>query len=453
METPGRAALCLPRMRQATGIWHMPERAASMAVSQYFDRGRLARIADGLVVAVAVSLPWSTSATGILIALWLLAFIPTIDTATLRREALTWAGGLPVLLWLLAAVGMLWTDASLSERLGGLSGFHRLLVIPMLLAQFRRSESGNSVLIGFLGSAVLLLLVSGIHAAVFFDVPPTGHFFPGVPVKDYIEQSIIFAICMFALLGVAVEAWRAGRHRWALGLVLLALMFLADIAYIATGRTALVVIPVLAVLFGFRQVGWKGLVAAGMATAAVAVVLWASSPYLRARVERAYEDVLAYEANDVATSNGLRLEFWRKSLGFLVQAPVFGHGTGSINSEFRSAPIGPENGMRIYSENPHQQVLAVAIQLGLVGVGLLIAMWVAHAALFSGPGLLPWIGLVVVMQNVVASQFNSHLFDFTLGWLYVFGVGVIGGMVRRAQPARATATRTSATAMPAHRQG
>jgi O-antigen ligase len=27
--------------------------------------------------------------------------------------------------------------------------------------------------------------------------------------------------------------------------------------------------------------------------------------------------------------------------------------------------------------------------------------------------------------------FNSHLFDFGQGWLYVFGVGIIGGMVLR----------------------
>jgi hypothetical protein len=91
------------------------------------------------------------------------------------------------------------------------------------------------------------------------------------------------------------------------------------------------------------------------------------------------------------------------------------------------------------TENPHQQVLTVAIQLGLIGVGLLIAMWAAHVALFRGPGLVAWIGLVVVVQNVISSQFNSHLFDFTHGWLYVFGVGVIGGMVRGAPEARADA--------------
>jgi hypothetical protein len=47
------------------------------------------------------------------------------------------AGGLPVLLWVLAAAGMLWADVTWSERLTGLGRFHRLLIIPLLLAQFR----------------------------------------------------------------------------------------------------------------------------------------------------------------------------------------------------------------------------------------------------------------------------------------------------------------------------
>ena len=49
----------------------------------------------------------------------------------------------------------------------------------------------------------------------------------------------------------------------------------------------------------------------------------------------------------------------------------------------------------------------------------------------TSAGLAAWIGTVVVVQNVVSSLFNSHLFDFTAGWLYVFGVGVAGGMVLR----------------------
>jgi O-antigen ligase len=71
------------------------------------DRKRVAQLADWAAVGVAVSLPWSTSATSILLVLWLVALLPTLDVAMARREVETAAGGLPVLLWLLAALGML----------------------------------------------------------------------------------------------------------------------------------------------------------------------------------------------------------------------------------------------------------------------------------------------------------------------------------------------------------
>ena len=58
-------------------------------------------------------------------------------------------------------------------------------------------------------------------------------------------------------------------------------------------------------------------------------------------------------------------------------------------------------------------------------------MWVAHFMLFLGSGLNAWIGMIIVVQNVVSSLVNSHLFDFSQGWLYVFGVGVAGGMALR----------------------
>ena len=51
--------------------------------------------------------------------------------------------------------------------------------------------------------------------------------------------------------------------------------------------------------------------------------------------------------------------------------------------------------------------------------------------LFSGNGLASVIGAIVVAHNVVSSLLESYLFAFVPGWLYVFGVGVLGGMVLR----------------------
>ena len=82
--------------------------------------------------------------------------------------------------------------------------------------------------------------------------------------------------------------------------------------------------------------------------------------------------------------------------------------------------------------NPHNQTLNVAVQWGTVGVVILYAMWLSHLLLFRGEGLAAWIGLLVVVQNIFTSLFNSHLFDFHEGWMYVLGVGVAGGMVLQA---------------------
>ncbi len=59
-------------------------------------------------------------------------------------------------------------------------------------------------------------------------------------------------------------------------------------------------------------------------------------------------------------------------------------------------------------------------------------MWLVHLLLFRGEGLIAWIGLLVVVQNIFTSLFNSHMFDFHEGWMYVLGVGVAGGTLLKA---------------------
>lgn len=398
-----------------------------------FDRARLALVADWLAVGVAVTLPWSTSVCLILIALWAVVVIPSLDTAALRRAVESAAGGLPVLLCALAALGMLWADVSWAERIDGLGGFYRLLAIPLLLAQFRRSEHGAWVLNGLLGSATIILLLSWA-LALYPDIPwPVKKY--GIPVRDYIFQGTLFLVCVFALVARACDVLSEGNWRAALWLCALAVLFFANIVFVATSRTALVVAAVLVVLLGWRQFGWKGALAFAVVGAMLGAALWFGSAHLRVRVSLVIEEVQAYDSADAATSSGLRLEFWKKSLEFVRAAPLVGHGTGSIADQFRRAAKGQSGAAAVASVNPHNQIFAVAIQLGLLGTAVLVAMWAAHAALFRGSGLAAWIGLVVVVQNVVSSFANSHLFDFAHGWFYVFGVGVVGGMVLRRQSA------------------
>ena len=159
---------------------------------------------------------------------------------------------------------------------------------------------------------------------------------------------------------------------------------------------------------------------------------WATSPHLRWTAETFVRDYRLYKEENVPTSLGLRLEYWKKSLRFLAEAPVIGHGTGSIRGLFEEAATGSKDlASADVIGNPHNQTLNVAIQWGGIGILLLYAMWLVHLRLFRGEGLAAWVGLLVVVQNIFTSLFNSHIFDFHEGWMYVLGVGVAGGMVLR----------------------
>ena len=161
-------------------------------------------------------------------------------------------------------------------------------------------------------------------------------------------------------------------------------------------------------------------------------ILWPISPRLRERVTSLLEEVRIYQTTSALTSAGERLEFWRKSGLIIAEAPILGHGTGSIQQQFRQSAAGQTGIAELVTADPHNQIFATAIQLGSIGTILLLAMWFVHLRFFWASGLPAGIGLAVVVQNIVSSQFNSSLFDSTHGWTYVFGVGVLSGMTLRA---------------------
>ena len=252
----------------------------------------------------------------------------------------------------------------------------------------------------------------------------------GIFVKNYIDQSQEFALCAVALAYPIMTLLRTGRTRLALLLTAIALSLLANMMFVVVSRTALVTMPIMLAVFALLHLKWRTNLILFCAAVAVSVLAWAASPQLQWTTTTFIRDYQIYKELNQPTSIGVRLEFWQKSLRFIAEAPVIGHGTGSTRGLFEQAATGPKvlAGGQVVS-NPHNQTLHVAIQWGVIGVIVLYATWWLHLLLFRGEGLAAWIGLMVVVQNICTSLFNSHLFDFHQGWMYVLGVGVAGGMV------------------------
>ena len=423
------------------------ETLAFMASARRDPVARMLNV-DLVAVLLAALLPWSTSGVGIGFVLWLAAVAATLELRPFLRSLQRPIGALPIALVALAALGTLWSDAPWETRLHALGPAAKLLALPFLFYHFERSARGMWVFVAFLASCTLMTVASWIvviDPSLSMKIPgePTGH---GIFVKNYIAQSQEFVLCTVVLAFPIITLFREGKIRQALLLTAVAANFVVNMVFVVVSRTALVTLPVMLAAFAMAHLKWRTNVMLFAAAIVLGPLAWTVSPQLQATTNRFVRDYRVYKELNQPTSIGLRLEFWEKSLRFFAEAPVIGHGTGSTRGLFEAAATGPAvlaQGQVI--GNPHNQTLNVAVQWGTIGVVILYAMWISHFLLFRGEGLAAWIGLMVVLQNVFSSLFNSHLFDFHEGWMYVLGVGIAGGMVLRA---RYEATESSGTARP-----
>jgi O-antigen ligase len=316
-------------------------------------------------------------------------------------------------------------------------------MLPVLFYHFERSARGVLVFAAFVVSCTLLMTMSWIVA---FDpalaLKPGAEY--GVPVKNYIDQSQEFALCAVVLAYPIVALLRTQKILLAALLIAVSLSFVVNMMFVSVSRTALVTMPIMLAMFALLHLERRSVVIILCATIVFGALAWATSPSLRWTTETFLRDYRIYKERNIPTSIGLRLEFWTKSLRFFSEAPVFGHGTGSIRPLFEEAAVDQFGAAAEVVNNPHNQTLNVAIQWGTLGVVVLYAMWLLHLLLFRGEGLAAWIGLMVVVQNIFTSLFNSHITDFHAGWMYVLGVGIAGGMVLGTRPREVTAaTRNS----------
>ena len=394
---------------------------------------------DVFFILVAVSLPWSTSLVAIFAVAALITMAPFFDAKTFLEILKRPVSFLPVALFLLAAAGTLWSDAPWGERFYSVGPAAKLLMVPVLFYHFERTARGLQVFVAFLVSCVLLMAMSWLVA---FDphlaLKPGAEY--GVPVKNYIDQSQEFALCAVVLAYPVISLLRAGRPVAALLLSAIILGFLVNMAFVVVSRTALVTIPVMLAVFAFLHLRWKTSVIIFCAALALSALAFTASPKLRWTIETFSRDYALYKEENRATSMGLRLEYWQKSLRFIANAPMLGHGTGSTQRLFEQAAVGRVGAAADVVRNPHNQTLNVAIQWGVLGIILLYAMWSSHLWLFRSDGLMAWIGLMVVVQNFFTSLFNSHIFDFNEGWIYVLGVGIAGAAMLKARPAQSAGT-------------
>lgn len=387
------------------------------------DRGAIAQF---LVVLMVFSLVLPTAAINFTLLLLLIAYLVQGEFLKkwikIRAEPVAMAS---LLLLGMFVFSLLYTPVNLSDALIYLNKYHELLLLPIMVSIVETERWKKRAYYTFLVAITLMVFISYARYWGWLSPSAVRGNHPWVPLSGHITYSFLLSYGIYLMVHHAVQAQkRETRTLW----ILLALISAIDLLFLIGSRTGYVV---LLALFGLLVVqyrhhgkvskGWP-LMLLGLAVVVASVVM--TSPAMQGRAK----DLQLMTAAPESSSLGQRLIFWEVSLKIIGDAPLLGSGVSSFQTEYAKHNL---NHPDLRSDNPHNEYLLIASQLGLLGLAAFI--WLLVVQYRRSVNLPPRYrfaaqGLVVAMA--VGCIFNSFLRDHAEGHFFAVWAGLLFAPVR-----------------------
>lgn len=359
--------------------------------------------------------------------------------ARLRAAALSPAGRGILLLLAVLAAAMLWADADWSRRCAAWWSWRPLLLLLVSLVVFDDPRWKDRCA----WAVVAVLAVASVASFVLLMVPQAVVLDePGILLRNHTTQGMAFVL---GIILAAMLAWgRPQTPRTRALLFSSMVLFLANIAFVATGRSAHVALLVAAAVLAFSmstgRLRWWVLVLIPLIGAAVL----ASSAMVRERFATAYGELGTVMTAQSETSMGLRIVIWSTTRDMILERPVLGFGVGGF---------APAYAKRIHerytdwkaaeAKDTHNQYLHVMVEAGVPGI---LAFLLFIAGILRQPAQAPYRGtaLALFAAWLVTSLFNSHFQTFAEAHMIDLALGMLlagaPGVTKAPQAASASVT-------------
>ncbi len=332
------------------------------------------------------------------------------------------------------------------------STFLMLIPLYLLLRQFRLDFTW--VLVSLALASIVLGVVSilqyvamkGFGTQILISENTWSHLWGrpsgGVNPMRYGAVSLILAA--ISLNGMLVVRHKA---RWLSIMLAMAVVLGLTACLLAQSRSSLFAIPVLAFAYGvylYRTGHPKFLM-----VVVVGTVLLVGGLSQHSRVQATFLSIESYQQGNSKTSLGGRFDMFTAAVILIKQNPVWGHGLASY---FEKGKEVRKDNPRLHPlvgavSNPHNEILLVLVEKGIIGLITLLLLFAAPGylffkALYSGSqvvsfyavsGLSLLIVYAVVGQSVALFQHDVFNHFFTLMVLLFASqirvVGYMGGRV------------------------
>ncbi|CAI2719218.1 O-antigen ligase family protein [Nitrospina watsonii] len=375
-----------------------------------------------LTVLTGAIIPLSTSLTEIFTTLvgvlWLAAGHYKNLWSQVRSHPLVRSS---LLLYAALGVGVLYTEAAMPDWLGMLRKYRELLLVVVFMTFLDSAWARKAALKAF-GAAMVVTLLASFYK--FYLVPASldPNLRVGLPFKNSITHSLLMAVFAFGLVTHVFHHRDDKGTVWKLSALLAVAIF--NLFFMVDGRTGYVVFYLLGLLFLFQKFRFRVAVAGLVLLAGFHFILSSTSTLYQSQWNHLSRGVHKYLEGDTNSSIGMRIEFSRTSYEIMMQSPWVGHGTGSFRDQYRE--FGEARGLERITVNPHNEYMMLGVQLGFLGIGLLLYfMYTLWRYAFALEPLYRKLAQGLALTVTAGCFANSFLMDHTEGTLIMFLTSVL----------------------------
>jgi O-antigen ligase len=267
-------------------------------------------------------------------------------------------------------LGVIYSNADYEEIIYQISKYTKLFFILVglsLIKDRKWQKLGINIFCVAMLITLLLSLTSVIFPLNFIKGTSGGASNNHFVFKDHIAQNLLMSYFVLVMLVKSQETPSIVNKYISIGIAFLAII---DIVFFVQGRTGYISLAanILIFLVYFSPSKKIGLNIA--ITVFASFLLFSFSKNFTSRIELAATEFQNKDSKQL-TSVGQRLEFFTKSLELIKEKPIWGWGTGSYAQQFCRVAISDE-WCQAGKFHPHNQFMAIGVQLGLLGVGIFI---------------------------------------------------------------------------------
>lgn len=383
------------------------------------------KVTQWITVGLTVALFFSAPAVNLFEALLILCVVSSKILRNRLIEALQSPLCIFALLFYVAIIAAAtYSIAPPKEAWGMVSGWRKIIILPLTYAAVFSKESKDLLLNTFLITALACLASSFLSfnfPSIFFYTASQG-----IIIKNHATQGMFFGIAMLICL-LKANNYQAFKVQTAV-FHLISLIFLVNILTVTHGRSGYVITFICLIsylIYLTRHLSLKKRGVFIVFSIVMATMLFASAERSRNRILEGIHEITQPKTSGDPGSMGVRTYWWKHSIHMIQKNLILGIGTGAfadgLDNEIKNL-TGPA---ATKTNDPHNQFLKILVEQGIIGLStlLLVILFAFRAKNISHPYRL--IGLTVLSGWCITSLANSHFSTFHEGHFIWFWLGAM----------------------------